>query len=384
MADNVELGSASGGAIVAADDVGSVFYQQIKLDAGGDGVAVPIIAGRNSDAESLPVALSDEDVALIDGLETAIASTNTKLDTVIAALSTIDGRVDGLETLIGTTNTTLTTIDGRVDGLETLITSTNTKLDTENTNSGAIKTAVETLDNTVGGSELQVDIVGALPAGANAIGKLAANSGVDIGDVDVTTLPAITLAAAQTLATVTTVSTVTSVTAIANALPAGNNNIGDVDVASIAAGDNNIGNVDLASSIPAGTNNIGDVDVLTLPMSIQGPGNPTIDSYTSVLISAAANTADQQLIAAPGSNKQLWVYSWGGSADTADGSIALQDEDNATHTGVMEVTRRGGFAIGASGNFAMPLFKVATNKKLEIDTVTCGFKGWISYAIVSV
>jgi hypothetical protein len=27
---------------------------------------------------------------------------------------------------------------------------------------------------------------GALPAGANAIGKLAANSGVDIGDVDVT------------------------------------------------------------------------------------------------------------------------------------------------------------------------------------------------------
>lgn len=35
---------------------------------------------------------------------------------------------------------------------------------------------------------LQVDIVAALPAGTNAIGKLAANSGVDIGDVDVTSL----------------------------------------------------------------------------------------------------------------------------------------------------------------------------------------------------
>jgi len=35
-------------------------------------------------------------------------------------------------------------------------------------------------------------------------------------------------------------------------------------VSSIAAGDNNIGNVDLASAIPAGTNNIGDVDVLTV------------------------------------------------------------------------------------------------------------------------
>lgn len=47
------------------------------------------------------------------------------------------------------------------------------------------------------------------------------------------------------IGTVTTVTTVSAVTAISNALPAGNNNIGDVDVASIAAGDNNIGNVDV-------------------------------------------------------------------------------------------------------------------------------------------
>ena len=37
-----------------------------------------------------------------------------------------------------------------------------------------------------------VQISSALPAGTNAIGKLSANSGVDIGDVDVTSLPAIT------------------------------------------------------------------------------------------------------------------------------------------------------------------------------------------------
>ena len=54
------------------------------------------------------------------------------------------------------------------------------------TNSAAIKTAVETIDNAISGNEMQVDVVGALPAGTNAIGKLAANSGVDIGDVDVT------------------------------------------------------------------------------------------------------------------------------------------------------------------------------------------------------
>lgn len=56
-------------------------------------------------------------------------------------------------------------------------------------NSGSIKTAVEKIDDAISGSEMQVDVVAALPAGTNAIGKLAANSGVDIGDVDVTSLP---------------------------------------------------------------------------------------------------------------------------------------------------------------------------------------------------
>lgn len=52
--------------------------------------------------------------------------------------------------------------------------------------------------------------------------------------------------------------------AVQEALPAGTNNIGDVDITSIAAGTNNIGDVDIAS-IAAGDNNIGNVDVLTLP-----------------------------------------------------------------------------------------------------------------------
>lgn len=54
----------------------------------------------------------------------------------------------------------------------------------------AIVTALQIIDNIVSGSEAQVDIVAALPAGTNAIGKLAANSGVDIGDVDVTSIAA--------------------------------------------------------------------------------------------------------------------------------------------------------------------------------------------------
>ncbi len=48
--------------------------------------------------------------------------------------TTMIGHIDGVETLITSTNTKLDTLDGRVDTLETLIASTNTKLDTLNTN----------------------------------------------------------------------------------------------------------------------------------------------------------------------------------------------------------------------------------------------------------
>jgi hypothetical protein len=46
--------------------------------------------------------------------------------------------------------------------------------------------------------KLHVSVQDALPAGSNAIGKLAANSGVDIGDVDVTTVGTITPGTAAT------------------------------------------------------------------------------------------------------------------------------------------------------------------------------------------
>jgi hypothetical protein len=55
--------------------------------------------------------------------------------------------------------------------------------------------AADTLTSVSAASPLPTVVSSALPAGANAIGKLAANSGVDIGDVDVTSLPNVTLAA---------------------------------------------------------------------------------------------------------------------------------------------------------------------------------------------
>jgi hypothetical protein len=67
---------------------------------------------------------------------------------------------------------------------------------------------------------------------------------------------------------------------IVDALPSGDNNIGNVDLASsIPAGDNNIGNVDLASSLPAGDNNIGNVDLASsIPAGDNNIGNVDLSS----------------------------------------------------------------------------------------------------------
>lgn len=128
-------------------------------------------------------------------------------------------------------------------------------------------------------------ITDALPAGTNAIGKLAANSGVDIGDVDVTSLVpgtgATSLGKAEDAAHSSGDTGVAILGVRRDSAASGAGTDGDyatlnldangrlyatvtVDAA-LPAGDNNIGNVDLASAIPAGTNNIGDIDVLTMP-----------------------------------------------------------------------------------------------------------------------
>lgn len=297
----------------------------------------------------------------------------------------------------------------------------------------AIKTAVEVIDNCISGSEAQVDVVGSLPAGSNIIGNFridqttpGTTNGVqvaaalpagtnNIGDVDVASIAAGSNIIGNVRIDQTTPGTTNGVQ-VAAALPAGTNNIGDVDVASIAAGDNNIGNVDVVSlpsgnisqqamaaslstvpannitdatyigdikfgeSLPAGTAAIGSIT----NSSLIGPGNPTVDSYASAVISAAANTANQSLIAAPGASKQIWVYGISFTVGTAAGSASFQDEDDTAISGVMPFADKGGMVIGPTGNFAMPIWKVATNKALEVDTVTCDIKGSIQYAVVSV
>lgn len=130
--------SLSGGATAANQTSELTKLDTLHIDLGTidghvDGLETAV-ASTNTKLDTLH--------ADVDGLETAVASTNTKLDTVHSDLLTIDGHVDGLETLGTSTNTKLDTLHADVDGLETAVASTNTKLDTLHSDVDGLETAV--------------------------------------------------------------------------------------------------------------------------------------------------------------------------------------------------------------------------------------------------
>ena len=122
----------------------------------------------------------------------------------------------------------------------------------------------------------------------------------------------------------------------------------------------------------------------TLPAAVVGPGSPVVNSYASKAVDLAANTANQVLVAAPGAGKQIWVYSVAFLFDTAAGTVVFHDSTPTALTGTMAVSDEGGLAIAPSGNFAMPIWKCATNTALQADTGAGTVDGWLTFAIVSV
>lgn len=100
MTDNIDV-TPGAGKTIGADDVGGVFYQKIKLDAGGDGVSVPVIAGRQADSASVPVALSTENAALIGSLTETAPASDTASSGHNGRLQRIAQRITSLITALG-------------------------------------------------------------------------------------------------------------------------------------------------------------------------------------------------------------------------------------------------------------------------------------------
>jgi hypothetical protein len=218
--------------------------------------------------------------------------------------------------------------------------------------------------------------------------------------------------------------TVDGSVSIASALPAGNNNIGDVDVLtlpSLPAGNNNIGDVDVVTlpSIPAGNNNIGDVDIASAPTGAsaiqhQGPaahnaavvGNPvTIGMRASAdeptAVSADGNvvwawsdrfgrqvvlpghpnpeppvtvnataSGDTTVIAAPGAGVSIYVCKASvHNRDSTNRVVALRDGTAGTIRWRAEIANEGG---GSLIDFGSRGWKLTANTALVVNLDAAG------------
>jgi len=103
MADNVQI-TAGTGTTVAADDVGGVLFQRIKLGLGADGTAVDAVAGAGAvgtGVQRVTLASDDPAVIALQVLDNAISGNEMQVD-IVAALPA------GSNSIGAVTNTHLT------------------------------------------------------------------------------------------------------------------------------------------------------------------------------------------------------------------------------------------------------------------------------------
>ena len=222
MADNYVTSAGSGGNTYAADDIGGIHFPRVKISWGVNGAQVDasatdpfpidvisaLPAGTNAIgklAANSGVDIGDVDVtSLIPGV--AATSLGKAED---AAHSSGDV---GVMSLTVRQNTAAST-SGADGDYQPLISDTNGRLHVLDANSADIKASVQIMDDWDESDRAKVNVIAGqagiaggtgtdgatvvrvtlatdigLPAGTNVIGKLGANSGVDIGDVDVTSV----------------------------------------------------------------------------------------------------------------------------------------------------------------------------------------------------
>ncbi|MFA5053317.1 MAG: hypothetical protein WC565_04625 [Parcubacteria group bacterium] len=97
MVDNIDITPGTGKS-VRTDDVSGVHMQIVKLDAGGDGVSVPVVAGQQAMAASVPVVVaSDQSAVPVSG---TVAVTNAGITTIAGAVAGTEMQVDVLSSAL--------------------------------------------------------------------------------------------------------------------------------------------------------------------------------------------------------------------------------------------------------------------------------------------
>lgn len=348
MADNLAI-TAGTGTTIATDDVSTVHYQKVKLVDGTADSSTVIAAGNGTNGSALRVTIASDSTGVVqlaagtNGIGKLTANSGVDIgdvDVTSCALPT-GAATAAKQPALGTAGTASADVIS-VQGIASMTPvqvsqATAGNLNCTEASASAIKTAVEALDNAVDGNYLNVNVN---VAGTDAV----SGSGTATGAIRVE-LPTNGTGV---------IATVGAVTAITNALPAGTNaigklasnsgvDIGDVDILSIAAGDNNIGNVDIAS-IASGTNSIG---------QIQPSKYPTTDDAEYVnKYYTSAGAATDGIIWSPAAGKRWYVTDLIISVSAAT-TVTLEDDKAGGDNVVLklDLAANGGMAL----SFKTPL-----------------------------
>jgi len=387
-------------------DVGAIALDAdgaVRISDGGNSVtidssALTTLAGAVSGTEFQVDVITS---ALPSGAATSAnqSTANTALAAIQTAVELLDNAISGTEMQVDIVSSALPT--GAA---------TSANQSTANTALAAIQAAVELLDNTVSGSELQVDIVsGTVTANLSATDNAVLDTietNTDFGTV--TGGGTETGALRVTLATNST--GVLSVDDNGSSLTVDNTDL--TTLAGAVSGSEM--QVDVVAALPAGTNNIGDVDVATLPgvagdvaddaadsgnpvkigavvkpMDATDPGEADAENDRAHLIadenrrlyvndvhpnlwSAVENNSTAQtnneLKAAPGPGLSLYVTDIVMSTDTAMNIKLVENTGSPTD-------KAGPYYFAANGGIAMPLktpIKLSANVNLGYTSSAAG------------
>jgi len=346
MADNTLLNAGAGGNTIATDDVAGVHYQRVKLVDGtleGTGaIAGDAANGLDVDVTRLPALVAgtanigDVDVLTLPALP---AGTNNigdvdvlTLPALVAGTANI-GDVDVLTLpalVAGTANigdVDVLTLPALVAGTANIgdvdvLTLPQPLNRTASGALGALNAAVTVASEGVGLVHWEIDtgtLVGTVVfeatlddtnwfainaitiAGAviASVAAFAARGALDSGGYSQVRLRVSAFTSGTSNARLEA-SVGGGLTRLAQALPAGTNNIGDVDVLTLPA-------------LVAGTANIGDVDVLTLPALVAGTAKiGAVDLDSDATIAAAVPTVAQFVAGTDGTNARALKTDAGG------------------------------------------------------------------------
>lgn len=323
MADNYETNAGSGGAVFASDDLAGVHYPYAKLAFGGDGTATLVAAGAG-----LPVAQQTGATFTVVGAaaDGAAAAGNPVLiggfdGTNAQSLSvTTGGHIhihDGGNTI---------TVDGTV-GVSGTVTVDGSGVTQPVSNAGLTELAAainasSQLDVNIAASGATVPVSNAglteLAAAINASSQMDVNIAASGATVPISHAALTELAAA--------IDTEVQVD-IVGALPAGTNNIGDVDVLSVVPG-TGATNLGKAADAVAGATDTG-----VVPLAIR-------DDALSTLTPAEGDYAPLRV----SSTGALHVTGGGGGVQ-----YNIDDAASATATGTVALVVRKDSAASLAG-----------------------------------